>query len=146
MQAIARGTRVPFWYWATVGLGLAWNTYGVYQFIGTFSATPEKLMSAGLTAAQAQLYLSLPAWMTVVFAIGVFGALAGCILLALQKKLAVPVLLASFVGYALLFAGDWAYGVFAAIPTQLMILTTVISISAVLLGFARSVDQRGMLS
>jgi hypothetical protein len=45
----------------------------------------------------------------------------------------------------LLFSGDVAYGVFAAIPSQLAILTVVVLIAAALLVVAWLADRRGLL-
>ena len=41
----------------------------------------------------------------------------------------VAVLIASQVGYVALFAGDWAYGVFAILPSLLAILSIVVAIA-----------------
>jgi hypothetical protein len=45
----------------------------------------------------------------------------------------------------LLFAGDVAYGVFAALPLQLAILTVVVLIAAALLAVSWLADRRGLL-
>ncbi len=75
-----RGT-TPLWFWIATGLGLAWNIFGAVQFIGTLSATTESLQAQGLTAEQAAVMLGYPVWMTVVFAVGVFGGAIGCLLM-----------------------------------------------------------------
>lgn len=103
-------------------------------------------MTAGMTASQSEIYLSLPAWINVVFAVGVFGGLVGSILLALRRRAARAVFAASLVGYALLFAGDAYHGVFAAIPSQLGILAVVVLIAAALFGASRLAGKRGLLS
>lgn len=129
-------SRAPTWFWAAAAFGLIWNVYGVYQFMGTFSQTTESLTAAGMTAEQAAIYLALPAWITVVFAIGVFGGLAGSVVLMLRKAVAVPVFTVSLVGYIALFSGDYAYGIFENIPTQLAILVFVVVVAAALLALA----------
>lgn len=63
-------------------------------------------MTAGVTEAHAALYLERPAWISVVFALGVFGGFIGSVALALRRRMAVPVLVASLVRCILLFAGD----------------------------------------
>lgn len=95
----ARGNRTPAWFWATAGFGVLWNLYGIDQFVGTLTPAGRSAMAAGMTAAQAQLDVTLPSWMTAVFAIGVFGGLLGSLTLALRRSAAVPVLAASLVGY-----------------------------------------------
>ncbi len=139
-------SRAPGWLWAAAALGVLWNLYGVVQFAGTFTPAGQAAMTAGMTAAQAALYLSLPGWIGVAFAIGVFGGLAGAILLALRRRAARPVLAASLLGYGLLFAGDAYHGVFAAIPAQLAILAIVVVIAAALSGVAEVAARRGLLT
>jgi hypothetical protein len=76
--------------------------------------------------------------MTLAFAVGVFGGLAGSVLLLLRRAAAMPVLLASLLAYVALWIGDAVHGVFAAMGApQVMILTLVVAIAAVLLALCR---------
>jgi hypothetical protein len=136
---------VPIWLRAASILGVLWNVYGVYQYAGTFTQAGQAAMTAGMTASQAALYLSLPAWISVVFAVGVFGGLLGSILLALRHRAAPSVFALSFAGYGLLFAGDLYHGVFAAIPSQLGILAVVVLIAAALFRASWVAGRRGLL-
>ncbi len=139
--------RPALWFWAAAGLGLAWNIFGTAQFIGTLQATPESLQAQGMTAEQAAVMLGYPAWMTVVFAIGVFGGVLGCVLLLWRKAAAVPVFIVSLAGYIALFIGDFVHGVFAALGTpQVTVLSVVVLISAALLWLARPARAHGILS
>lgn len=116
------------------GLGFAWSAFGVYQFFATTFATSEGLMAMGRSAEQAALYKSLPVWMTAVFAIGVGAGLAGSALLFLRRAEAKPLLAASLLGYAALFAGDVAYGVFAAFGAgQVVVLAFTVALAGLLL-------------
>ena len=149
MQALTlkpTASKVPGWLWAAAIFGVLWNVYGAVQFAGTFTPAGQAAMTAGMTASQATLYLSLPAWIRVVFAVGVFGGLAGSILLALRRRVAKPILSASLVGYGLLFAGDAYHGVFAAIPSQLVILALVVVIAAALFRASQVAGRRGLLN
>ncbi len=132
MEATTLPIRGPSWLTVTAGLGVLWNVYGVYQFVGSFSQTRESLMATGMTAAQADVYLSLPIWISLVFAVGVFGGLIGSVALLMRKAVATPIFAASLAGYIALFAGDAWYGVFDNNTTQLAILSTVVVIAAVL--------------
>jgi hypothetical protein len=138
-------SRVPPWLWAASAVGVLWNVYGAYQYVGTFTPAGQAAMTAGMTPAQAALYLSLPVWISVVFAVGVFGGLIGSVLLALRRRSAEPVFAASFVGYGLLFAGDAWYGVFAAIPNQMAVLVLVVLIAAALFRASQLARRRGLL-
>jgi hypothetical protein len=138
---------LPLWYWIVAGLGLAWNLFGAVQFVLSLAATTESLQAQGLTADQAAVMLGYPAWMTGVFALGVFGGVLGCGLLLLRKSAAVPVFAASLAGYIALYIGDIVHGVFAALGTpQIVILSLVVLIAAGLLWFARKAKARGLLT
>ena len=140
-------TALPVWFWVVAVLGLAWNIFGVIQFLGSLSATPESLAANGLTAEQAAVMLGYPKWMTIAFAFGVFGGLLGCVLLLMKKRSALPVFAASLAGYIVLYVGDFTEGVFAAIGmSQVAILSMVVAIAFALLFVARHFDKRGNLS
>jgi hypothetical protein len=138
-------SRIPIWLWAAAALGIMWNVYGLYQFAGSLTPSGQAAMTAGMTPSQASLYLSLPAWIGVVFGIGVSGGLVGSILLFMRRRASRPIFFASFIGYASLFAGDTYYGVFAAIPAQLAILAVVVLIAAALLWASWLAGKRGLL-
>jgi hypothetical protein len=140
-----RGTRAPAWFWGMAGFGVMWNFYGIYQFVGTLTPAGRSAMAAGMTAAQAQVYFSLPAWMTAVFAIGVFGGLLGSLALLARRAAALPVLAASLFGYVALFSGDVYFGVFDALPGQLAILAFVVLIALALLATAWAARSRALL-
>jgi hypothetical protein len=140
-----RATRAPAWLWGAAGFGVLWNLYGIYQFLGTLTPAGRSAMAAGMTAAQAQVYFSLPAWMTAVFAIGVFAGLLGSLALLARRAVALPMLAASLIGYLLLFSGDLYFGVFDALPGQLAILAFVVLIAVALLATAWAARSRGLL-
>ncbi len=127
-------------------LGLAWNIFGVVQFLGSLSATPESLAATGLTPEQAAIMLGYPVWMTAAFAVGVLGGLVGCVLLLLKKRISVPVFVISLIGYIVFYVGDLTEGVFAAIgASQVAILSSVVIIAAALLWLSRHFAQKGAL-
>ncbi len=144
-MAIPAPVKVPLWYWATAGLGLAWNVYGVQQFVGSLSATEESLMAGGMTAEQAQVMLTYPGWMTLAFGVGVFGGLIGSALLLLRRREAVAVLAASLAAYIVLYIGDITEGVFAALGApQVIVLSIVVAIAAGLFWQARFARRAGL--
>jgi hypothetical protein len=105
-MAIPAPVKAPLWYWATAGLGLVWNAYGVLQFTGSLSATEDSLMAGGMTADQAQVMLTYPTWMTLAFGLGVFGGLIGAVLLLLRRREALAVLAVSLAAYVVLHVGE----------------------------------------
>lgn len=137
---------LPVWVWIVAILGLAWNAFGAVQFVGSLNATAESLQAQGMTAEQAAVMLGYPAWMTIAFAIGVFGGLLGCVLLLLRQRLTVPVFIISLGAYVALYVGDIVHGVFAALGMpQIVVLTVVVLIAAGLLWLARRVVAIGAM-
>lgn len=124
--------------------GIIWNVYGISQFVSGLTASGQSTMTMKMTAAQAELYLSLPIWMSIVFAVGVFGGLIGSVALLIRHRSAFPILSVSLFGYILLFAGDAIYGLFDAIPSQLAILTFVVFVAAALLFTAHKARHDGL--
>ena len=142
----ATAPSAPAWLWAAGLFGLAWNAYGVVQFAGSVTATPDSLVAMGLDPAQAMTMTSYPLWMTAAFAAGVLGGLAGSALLLLGRAAALPVLAASLAAYVLLYVGDVTEGVFAVLGMrQVVVLTAVVLIAAGLLWAARHAAARGWL-
>lgn len=126
--------------------GIAWNVFGVVQFLASLSATPESLAATGLTPTQIEVMLGYPTWMTVAFAVGVFGGLIGTLVLALKRTYSVLILAISLVAYILLYLGDITEGVFEAMGTpQVAVLTMVVLIAAGLWYFARHCQKAGKL-
>ncbi len=139
--------KLPVWFWVAALLGLAWNVFGLVQFIGSLSATSQSLQAQGMTPEQAAIMTGYPAWMTVAFAVGVGGGVIGCGLLLLKKAWSVPVFWASLIGYIVLYIGDITEGVFAALGTpQVVVLSIVVAIAAALLWLARRFHGQGLLA
>lgn len=135
------------WFWAIVLAGMAWNIFGVVQFLGQFGATEATLMGNGMTAEQATAYAAQPLWMTIAFATGVFGGVLGTLLLLLRKRLAISVLAISLLGYAVLYVGDITTGIFEIFgEPQIAILTTVLAIAAGLFFLSRDAARRNWIS
>lgn len=142
---VPQTSRRPLWLMVPAGAALAWNVFGLWQFGKFLTQTPASLMAEGMTEAQAAAYTALPGWMTLVFAVGVIGGTLGTALLLWQRRSAVAVLGVSLAGYIALFAGDWAYGLFEVLPSQLAILSMVVGIAAASLGLALFAAKRDIL-
>jgi hypothetical protein len=146
MTAAALLNRPRTSYLFVPALGVAWNCFGIYQFVSSTTASSEHLVAMGMTPEQAALYTGLPFWVTLAFGVGVLGGFVGSILLGLHRKVAIPVLIASLAGYLVLYLGDITEGIFTAFGTQqIAILTSVVLIAAVLLVFALHTAKRGRL-
>jgi len=101
------------------------------------------------STAQLALLDSLPAWMTALFAIAVFAGTLGCIALLLRKKIAVILLLVSFLA-ASVQQLYWIFGTNApevfseSLPYTMPIL--VIVVAAFLVWYSRNINAKGWLS
>ena len=95
----AKGTTAPGrpWHLWLIGIiGGLWSAMGVVSFLLT-QMKVEAVMSR-FPPQQRAYFESFPMWAVVLWAIGVFGGVIGCVLLFLKNRLAVPVLLAALVG------------------------------------------------
>ncbi|MEI7447402.1 MAG: hypothetical protein WCK28_21120 [Burkholderiales bacterium] len=122
-------------------LGIAWNLFGIVQFLRTVGVPATEFVARGMTESQAALVAGLPLWMDLAFAIGVGGGLLGSIALLVFHRAASPILAVSTVAYAALFVGDAIHGLFDALPGQLAILSTVVLIAVALWAVALRVRR-----
>ena len=88
------GARAPGWFRVVAVLAILWNLFGVYIYLEHVGAVPPMQQ---MTAEQAALAASVPAWVTGAFAIAVFSALLGSLGLLLLKAWARPLLILSLI-------------------------------------------------
>jgi hypothetical protein len=146
-MATTPATRAPWHLWAVGILGSAWNSFGVFDYIMTKTRGEAHLRDFGMTDAQIAYVAGMPAWMTGAWAVGVFGALAGTLLLLLRSRLAVPVFAASLAAFlATLFYNYFMSDGAAVMGQQGSIMNIVIfTICVFFLLYARAMARRGVL-
>ena len=98
----AMTTRTPWHLWAVGGLALLWNGFGGYDYVMT--QTNNAAYLAQFTPEQRAYFDSFPMWMEVVWAVGVWGAVLGSVLLLLRSKWAFHAFLASLIAFAVIQA------------------------------------------
>jgi hypothetical protein len=81
--------------WVVGVLGFLWDSMGAFDYIMT--QTQNESYMQQFTPEQLEFFYGFPVWVVSLWAIAVWGGLLGTVLLLLRKKLATPVLLASFV-------------------------------------------------
>jgi predicted lysophospholipase L1 biosynthesis ABC-type transport system permease subunit len=91
--------KAPWHIWVVGIVGLLWNAYGAYDYVMSKTQGEAYFQSLGMTEGQIAHYHAMPAWMTAVWAVGVWGAVAGTVLLLLRSRLAVEVFIASLIGF-----------------------------------------------
>ncbi len=94
-------------FWIIGVVALIWNGIGVNAYLQ--QAFKTEASTAELNADQIALIDGLPAWMTALFAIAVFAGVIGAIALLLRKKIAVALLLISFIS-ATVMQLYWLFG------------------------------------
>lgn len=146
MSKTAAGVKTPIWFWIVAGLATLWNASGVFDFIMT--NTRNEAYLAAFTPEQMAYFTSFPMWFTIVWAIAVFAAFIGSVLLLLRMALAVPVFLASVACYVI----SLIYSFGLSNGSELMGMTGVVMsalIGLILLGLlvlARWAKARGILT
>ncbi|MGI9326765.1 MAG: hypothetical protein ACR2PZ_16215 [Pseudomonadales bacterium] len=81
-------------FWAIAGVTLLYNLAGV----GNYMMQMDANNLAALPDAYREIIESRPSWATGAFALAVFGAALGCLLLLLRKSAALYVFIASLLG------------------------------------------------
>ena len=81
-------------FWVIGAIALIWNVMGAINFIVQMDAD----VLAAMPASHRAIVEGRPIWATLGFALGVFGATLGCLLLLLRKSAAYYLFIASFLG------------------------------------------------
>ena len=105
-------TATPWHLWAVGGISLLWNAFGGYDFVMSVTQGETYWRASGMTDAMIAYYNAMPTWMYVPWVLGVWGAVAGSVLLLMRNKLAVPAFALSVVGAVV----SLAYGLLNPIP------------------------------
>jgi hypothetical protein len=99
-------SRTPWHLWVIGGLGVLWNGFGCFDF--TMTATKNAAYLEPYPKEMLDYWLNMPVWMWLLWAIGVFGGLAGSLALLARRKLAYPLFFASFLAAAVSMALGYA--------------------------------------
>ncbi len=139
--------RTPWHLWLVGVVAVLFNSIGVFDFVMSVTQGAAYMKSAGMTPAQIDHYQHMPAWMTLVWAIGVFGALAGSVLILLRHKLAWPVLAVSLAAFLLSLVYTYVLTDGGKIMGQQMAITSAViaGLLAFFIGYAWWMTKRGVL-
>ena len=139
--------RTPLHLWIVGLLSLLWNASSALDFV--MAVTGNQSYLAMMTDAQRAYMSALPSWFVVAWAIGVWGAMAGSVLLLLRSRYAATAFLGSILG--MIAASVYSYGL--ASPNAIEISGTVaiafsvaiIAVAFALRAYARLMTRRGVL-
>ena len=77
VMSASSGARTPWHLWVVGVVGVLWNAFGCIDYTMTNIQGDVWLRSMGMTAEQIASFNAMPAWMTAVWAVGVWGAMLG---------------------------------------------------------------------
>jgi len=142
----AQATRTPRHLWIIGIVALLWNLMGGFDYIMT--ATKNEAYMGQFTPEQLEFFYSFPAWLVAFWAIAVWGGVAGAVLLLMRRKLAVPVLAASFVCMAVTAIRNYGFAGAADVVggTGLFFSVIIFIVALALIFYARSLAGKGVLA
>ena len=137
------GRTVTPWHLWVVGLvTLLFNSMGIISYTTTKLGM---LAEMGMTPSQIAFMESYPAWVSGFWALGVWGAFAGSVLLLLRSRFAVAAMVAALVG--LLVTTIYHY-VLIEVPAEMqapVLDVTIWGVTVFLLFYARAMAAKGVL-
>jgi len=93
--------RTPWHYWLVAAVAVVWNGFGAYDYICSNTQGDAYLRGMGMTEAQIAYFHAMPTWTMAVWALGVWGAVLGAVLLLFRSRWALHAFVASLVGLVL---------------------------------------------
>jgi hypothetical protein len=137
----------PWHLWLIGVIALLFNSIGVFDFVMSMAQGAKYQASAGMTPDQIAHYQQMPSWMTVVWAVGVFGAFLASILLLLRRKLALPVFVLSLAAFLVSLIYTYVLTNGGAVMGQQMAITSAVIAGLLVLfsWYSRFMAVRGVL-
>ena len=133
--------------WIVGIVSLLWNSFGCYDYAMTKLDPAGYLGSMGLSQAAMDYMTGLPAWLTAFWAVGVWGSLAGSLLLLARSRHAVAAFAASLTGFAISQVAEAVLPRPAGLmPPAMYLVTALIAVALVAqLAYARRQAANGVL-
>ncbi|MGZ9099805.1 MAG: hypothetical protein ACXW3O_08895 [Brevundimonas sp.] len=100
MSGVINPVRTPWHLWAVGIAALLWNGLGAFDYAMTQIQGDAWLARMDPTETQLAWFHAMPAWTDAAWAIFVWGGVLGAVLLMVRRKLAMPVFVVSFLGWA----------------------------------------------
>lgn len=142
------GTKTPWHLWLVGVLSLLWNAFGGYDFVMTNTQGETYMRGMGMTQPMIDYFNAMPTWMYVPWTLGVWGAVAGSILLLLRTRWAVHAFALSLIGavVSLIFG---LMNPMPGLPPEMAAMAympwVIAAIAAFLLWYAWTVRKAGIL-
>lgn len=146
-QATAQ-QKPPLSFWVVATLGLIWNAFGGYDYWMTRTRNVDYLAQAGDPQVVLTWVDSFPLWAQICWGLGVWGSVAGSVLLLLRSRHAVSAFLVSLVAALLSFSYQL---LISDVPASLdttggkVIPIVILAIVAFLWQFSKREAAKGLL-
>ncbi len=135
--------KTPWHLWVVGGLSVLWNAFGCFDF--TMTMTKNAAYLEPYPQEMLDYWLNMPIWRWILWGIGVIGGLAGSIALLLRRKLAYPLLFASFLAAAVSMSVSYADKDAPSMEGQLAMSLVIVAIALLLALYARWLSRRDVL-
>jgi len=146
------GSHAPWHFWLAGIVSLLWNAFGGYDYTMTQLRDPgyfaQMSGQMGMSVAEMNAFFdTFPAWASALWAIGVWGSVAGSILLLLRSRHAVTAFAISLVGAVLSFIYQATLDLPPAMDTTMNKLMPIVIVGAIVLQwwYARRMRAVGVL-
>lgn len=142
-------TSTPWHLWVVGVVSLLWNAFGGYDFIMTTTQGATYMQASGFDQPLIDYYMAMPTWMYVPWVLGVWGAVAGSVLLLMRSRFAVWAFGLSLIGAVV----SLIYGQFVnpppPLPESLAMMSympwVITAIAAFLAWYAWTMSKKGVL-
>lgn len=140
----------PWHLWAVGGISLLWNAFGGYDFVMSMTQGETYWRASGMTDAMIAYYNAMPAWMYAPWVLGVWGAVAGSILLLLRSRFAVHAFALSLIGALVSLLYGLVIDKAPPPPPEMAAMAympyVIVVIAAFLAWYAWTMSKKGVLS
>jgi hypothetical protein len=138
-------SRTPWHLWVVGAVSLLWNAFGAFDYTMTKLRDPEYL--AQFPPEMMPVIDAFPVWVHAAWAIGVWGALTGSVLLLLRSRIAVHAFAVSLAGLAASTFHQWTIAMPASMGTPGMkaMQLAIWAVALFLLWYAWSRRRAGLL-
>ncbi|WP_295635081.1 hypothetical protein [Novosphingobium sp.] len=99
-DTVSGAQRTPWHVWAVGVISLLWNAFGAFDYVMSKLSPQSYFHQMGLSDASVAYMLAFPAWLTAFWALGVWGSVAGSVLLLMRSRHAVTAFVLSLLGLA----------------------------------------------
>jgi len=142
-ELTASRAATPWHLWVVGVVTLLFNAMGIISYLSTKLG---KLEEMGMTPEQIAFMQAYPAWASAFWALGVWGAFAGSVLVLLRSKWAVAAMAVGLVGLiGVTIAETAVMDVPAGLETPLPLKAAIWVVTLFLLFYARAMAKEGVL-